>query len=563
MAETKFGFSLAGIATELDTRRLAVPIYQRPYAWGGDGDRDQVTEFWGDLRSTFTTGNAEYFLGTMVLAKEGVPDRVAIIDGQQRLATTAILIAAIRDEFRARGDNERANIVQTTYLAKADLRTAEQIPQLVLNPEDDTYFRRRILYSEVDAPQTKSSHQLIERAYTTLRTVVAATASDAGADWSARLLDWIDYLRDRVRVIVVEVPTEADAFLIFETLNDRGADLTIADLLKNYLFGTSSDRLDIVRNCWIGALTNLDTPMAGSQVFTDFLRHYWSSRYGATRERELYARIKGRVTTAASAVQFAERLQDASRLYAAILNSDHEVWSHLGRTTRRQLDVLSTLNLGQNRPLILAALEHLEPIEVAKLLSSMISWGIRGIIGGVIGGGSAERVYCDAAVRIRDGKITTATQIGTELANIIPADDQFREAFAVARITRGSLARYMLVALERTRLGEREPELVPNEDEAQVNLEHILPRNPSPPDWPGFSEEQRRAYVNRLGNLALLAKGPNDRIGNKPFHAKKPILLQSRLLLTKAAGQESEWTPETIARRQERLADLALKTWPV
>src|SRR5687767_11531551 len=129
MAETKFGFSLAGIATELDTRRLAVPIYQRSYAWGGEADRDQIAEYWSDLRSTFTEGNAEYFLGTMVLSKEGVPGRVAIIDGQQRLATTAILIAAIRDEFRARGDDDRANIIQTTYLAKADLRSAEQIPQ--------------------------------------------------------------------------------------------------------------------------------------------------------------------------------------------------------------------------------------------------------------------------------------------------------------------------------------------------------------------------------------------------------------------------------------------------
>jgi hypothetical protein len=192
MAETKLGFNLVGIATELDTRRLAVPLYQRSYAWGGDGDRDQIMDFWSDLRSTFAAGNVEYFLGTMVLSKEGMPGRVAIIDGQQRLTTAAILIAAIRDEFRARGDDERANIIQTTYLAKSDLRSAEQIPQLVLNPDDDTYFRRRIIHGNTDATQLRNSHKLIEQAYTRLRTVVAETAADAGGDWSTRLLDWVD-----------------------------------------------------------------------------------------------------------------------------------------------------------------------------------------------------------------------------------------------------------------------------------------------------------------------------------------------------------------------------------
>jgi hypothetical protein len=376
------------------------------------------------------------------------------------------------------------------------------------------------------------------------------------------VIDEFDYLRDRVKIIVVEVPTEADAFLIFETLNDRGADLTIADLLKNYMFGTSGDRLETVRNCWVTALANLDVSMAGSHVFTDFLRHYWSSRYGATRERELYVRIKEKVRTPARAVQFGEQLQAASRLYAAILNGEHELWSSHGTATKRQLDVLATLNLEQNRPLILAALEHFTPTEIAKLLKSTISWGIRGVIGGVTGGGSAERVYCEAAVKIRTGLIVAASQLKTELRSIIPADDQFRTAFAAARVTRAPLARYVLIALERTLRGEKEPELVPNEDEAQVNLEHVLPRNPSPLDWPEFSDEQRRAYVHRLGNLALLAKGPNDRIGNRPYSVKRPILSVSNLLLTKGAGQESDWTSETIIRRQERLADLALKTWP-
>jgi Protein of unknown function DUF262 len=348
MAETKFGFGLVGIASTLEARRLAVPIYQRSYAWGDDDqghERDQVREYWLDLRSTFADKDEEYFLGTVVLSKEGVPGRVSIIDGQQRLATTAILIAAIRDEFAARGDDTRARIVESQFLTTEDLRSGEKIPQLVLNAEDDAYFRSRILEGNANALQTQKSHRLIDKAYQTLRDFVAATANDAGAQWSDRLLDWTDFLKDGVRIIVVDVPTEADAFLIFETLNDRGADLTIADLLKNYLFGRAGDRLDLVRNSWVAALANLDIAAAGSQLFTDFLRHYWSSRYGATRERELYARIKERVTSSTNAVDFADQLQQASRLYAAILNSDHDVWSTLGTVGKANVEVLGVLNL--------------------------------------------------------------------------------------------------------------------------------------------------------------------------------------------------------------------------
>lgn len=91
--------------------------------------------------------------------------------------------------------------------------------------------------------------------------------------------------------MVLTVPTDADAYLIFETLNDRGADLTIADLLKNYLFGRAGTKLDAVRDGWMQVLGALDIS-AENALFTTFLRHYWSSKHGAIRERELYKSIK-------------------------------------------------------------------------------------------------------------------------------------------------------------------------------------------------------------------------------------------------------------------------------
>src|SRR5262245_25112520 len=126
-------FSLRGIATELKERLLGVPVYQRSYAWKAD----EIEEYWTDLRSAFSENAPEYFLGTIVLTKSaGASPRDTIIDGQQRLATTSILLAAIRDQFKARGDAKRASIVQQKYLSTSDLATANEVARLTLNSED-------------------------------------------------------------------------------------------------------------------------------------------------------------------------------------------------------------------------------------------------------------------------------------------------------------------------------------------------------------------------------------------------------------------------------------------
>lgn len=55
---------------------------------------------------------------------------------------------------------------------------------------------------------------------------------------------WLDYLETNLKVIVVTAPDDSNAFVIFETLNDRGLELAISDLLKNYLFHKSGEKIE-------------------------------------------------------------------------------------------------------------------------------------------------------------------------------------------------------------------------------------------------------------------------------------------------------------------------------
>lgn len=556
--KSRIDFDLVGIGSLLKDRLLGVPIYQRSYSW----EEDQISDYWSDLRSAFAKSDPEYFLGTVVLTAEGLADRHAVIDGQQRLATTAMLLAAVRAEYNERGD-DRALIVQTNYLADRDLESGEVSPHLTLNSDDDAFFRALVIAGDDAAgvEQTKKSHEFVAKGYAQLRGYVKATADDAGTEWSKKLSDWVTYVKDKVRVIVVDVPTEADAFLIFETLNDRGADLTIADLLKNYLFGKAGGRLNEVRDGWMQAVGALDLT-AEASLFTVFLRHYWSSKYGATRERELYKSIKEHVTNEAGAVSLVQELQKAATFYSAIQSSDHDFWAKRGTATRNNVETLLRLDLEQHRPLLLAAMQHFADAELQTLLRSLVAWSVRGLIVGGIGGGTTEKAYCQAAMKIRDGSAKTTDDVRKELSSIIATDDEFARSFEVARVTRASLARYYLLTLERQAQAVAEPELIANDDEEQVNLEHVLPKSAKHSDWPQFSEEEVKAFVHRIGNMGLLSKGPNGRIGNKPWSVKKPVLAASQLKLTKAAGAEATWSKEVIQKRQAELAKQAVKAWP-
>ncbi len=552
-------FTLRGIGTELKERKLAVPVYQRSYAWSAD----EVAEFWSDLRDALSDETPEYFLGTIVLTRGDSSDRATIVDGQQRLATAAILLAAIRDEYWERGDRKRGDIIQSDFLSTADLETAEEVAKLKLNSEDSNFFEQRIVRGDASVEAKKASHLLIHNAYLYLRKQLGVVADAAGTAWAKKLTHWVTFLREKAIAMILSVPSDADAYLIFETLNDRGADLTIADLLKNYLFGHAGSKLDAVRDGWMQVLGALEIS-AENSLFTTFLRHYWSSHHGAIRERELYKSIKDHIATEKQVIGFIEELQKAAQLYSALLSSNHEYWDDFGGTVRANVESLLRLNLEQNRPLLLAALQHFTTREKKRLLKSLVSWSVRGIIVGGIGGGTAEKAYCRAAIKVRKGEIKSVTEIFGELDSIVPSDAEFRENFALARVPKANLARYFLIALEQTKIGEQEPEFVPNSNEDQVNLEHILPKRASKADWgETFTSDDRKDYLHRLGNLALLQKGPNGSIGNKAFSYKRPVLKKSNFKLTAEIADNAQWTKDAISERQDRMAKLAVKTWPL
>jgi uncharacterized protein with ParB-like and HNH nuclease domain len=153
MADKKkgtIGFEHKGIGTALAQNRFVVPLNQREYSW----EKEHVTDLFTDFSNAISTPDKmTHFLGTIVLttSEDGNPE---VCDGQQRLATTTILVAAIRDYFHQQGDTKRVCSIESDFLSTIDRQTTATVPRLTLNVDDSEFFRSDIL-TRPDANERK------------------------------------------------------------------------------------------------------------------------------------------------------------------------------------------------------------------------------------------------------------------------------------------------------------------------------------------------------------------------------------------------------------------------
>lgn len=483
-----------GIGHVLADSKLEIPDYQRSFSWSDD----EVRELWDDVMKAIHAKVPDYFLGSMVTTAGTERDQV--IDGQQRLATVSILFSAMRDIFKSRSD-ERAEDIERDYLGRKNIRTREWQPKLKLNADDNAIFQLIIegRISEANAQATRDSHKALVSAYGILHSRMEKAIEGLSAtSWQAPLVELHEYLLTSANIIRVSVPSESRAFVIFETLNDRGLNLSTADLLKGHLFGTAGARVEECKYSWAQAMA----PFSGDdRTSTDqFLRHYWSSREGVSRVKALFSQMRDSVGTSEQAVALAAELGQAAPLWASMFERDAAYWEGYSDSAKESLEVLGALKVEQCRPLLLAVMQKFPRAEIEKVLTLLISWSIRWFVVGGSGAGVTERLYAEAAKAVTSENVDTASGISARFVDRVPSDQEFENQFAVMSVRRGWLARYYLHQLEKFRRGEFQPEFVTNSDATEVNLEHVLARNADPSDWPAFTPDEFSDMKLLLGN---------------------------------------------------------------
>jgi hypothetical protein len=531
--------AIVGLGGLLRQYHLRVPQYQRNYAWGND----EVREYLDDITNAQSDKPIDYFFGTVVLAQRS-DNTLEVIDGQQRLATTYMLISAVRNSLSALGATDDADDLDKTFLNSLNLSKGKRSPKLVLNVDDNALFVQTLATPQpaVSTGPRKQSAGIRPEGASNRKLVAAWTAIQAFVSESVKgearaakdLLTLVGFLDKNARVIRLIVPDEISAYTVFETLNDRGVELAVADLLKNYLYSRSGKYFDEVSAAW-NQMTGKLNHLKERDIIVQFVSHFWASSHGLTRRRDLLAQAKKSIDSPDGARTIAIELRSNADTYLAIVDPHAQRWKGTSKDRADCIRVLSqVLRIVQIRPLLLSIADVWRAGEQVKAFRLLVNCAVRVLVAGARGG-TIERLYNDTAARVRKGKIRNTVDLRDAMRSLVPADDRFREEFGAMRVSRDELARYYLVALERA----AETSSI-RDDDPKITLEHVLPEQLSASEWPGISQEQHRSYRYSIGNLCLLAEKANSKLGNAAFAKKKTVYSHSSITLTKEiAGYEN------------------------
>ena len=562
-----------GIGEVIQHRQFfRVPDHQRDFSW----TEEEVEQFLDDVIGALDAATEDYFLGLVVLVEPKSGEVWEILDGQQRLATATMVYAAIREWLYAAGFENDALKLQDDFIGSREYGETEVVPRLTLNVNNRTAFHSFVVNRNNDeflalkrdeAPRFSSERRLIEAAIS-CRNNIAKLASRSGQEpkgQARQLFDLAKYLRDRVKIVVMNVASTANAYVIFESLNDRGLDLSVLDLVKNHLFGRSGHRLDEVQSNWLTMLVNL----TGRQA-DDFLKVFWTTRWGRIQRGKLFNEWRNRYAglTPEGVVSLSLDLAQTAERFSALEVPDHDVWSSYSRACKKAVKTLAMLGSRQAWPVMLAALERYDPDDMERLLEHLITLTVRYQTVGRRRTGLLEIAGARVARGIFRGDLNSPQKVWADYSSIVPNDKEFYEDFDRWTETKAARARYVLAELEKAEYRRShngaEPEAIPPWED--LTLEHILPLNPGS-EWAdevNADPQLQQEYVDRIGNLCLLHGKQNKESSAKSFAFKSErIYAKSKLTLTRQVAQDfNEWTRASVERRQRELADLCILAWP-
>jgi hypothetical protein len=511
-------------------------------------------------------------LGTIVT----IPDEngiLEIVDGQQRLATITILLSAFRQYLEP--IEQRLSESLGSFLAEYDRKQKVDIPKLTLNLLDNEFFSR-MLAAKPPYPELPDaaplSHKRIRKAFICAHEYVRKIVGPAARkDHPDTLNRWVDYLEADAEVILFRVPTGANAYKMFETLNDRGLRTTQADLVKNYIFGKAGTRYPEAQNSWTlltGSLASLQGDDTESEDEKEdqtviFLRAALMCKQGHLTKGQVFEKIQGIATGPQTVVALLKDLEDLARVYEATFYQDHEKWKQAPDILKHALQTINDFGIKPFRPAILAIAARFTVPQASAAFEWIAALGVRLLLTTGTRSGSVEEIFADLARKIYEDKsINSLADIKKLLKDFIPTDSEFRLAFQDATVTSGPYARYYLRALERVAQEERQPWWIPNEDKESMTLEHVLPLRPEG-NWPQFTAEEVKTYAKRIGNLCLLPKSVNSDLRSADQDTKYAVYRDAPYVLTSQIVEASVWNVESICQRQKVLAELALKAWPL
>ncbi len=196
--------SPVGVGEMIASNDLMVPPFQRSYSWGKPQIRNFLTDLTGAIKRKRDGGGETYFLGSIVVVERPGGKPTEVVDGQQRLATISILLAAIRDYHWQIGQDEAAKQYDSRFLRAFHAPSGRYLAKLKLNDVDDRCFVTAILEAPAKRVKTKwtiNAHKRLIAAYQLATEYVANLASLGNPkDTVASLYETVEFIRVNIEI---------------------------------------------------------------------------------------------------------------------------------------------------------------------------------------------------------------------------------------------------------------------------------------------------------------------------------------------------------------------------
>ncbi|WP_327715978.1 DUF262 domain-containing protein [Streptomyces sp. NBC_00490] len=548
-------------------QQFQVPLYQRTYSW----TEKQLRQLWGDIleqAELLERGEkaSTHFLGSVVLApspqNEATFPRWLVVDGQQRLTTLSLALAAIRD-----------------HIADVEPDEAERIDEeYLINKRKNGSDRFRLLPTQADRAQfaayvrgplsEQAAGGAVAAAYGFFRRKLVEAADPAAPQDVLRIEEAIT---SRLTLVAVTAERADNVHRIFESLNNTGLKLSQADLLRNYLFMRLPTRGErIYETYWL--------PLQDSLSNDELEQLMWLQLVldgdDRVRRQDLYAaqqqRFERGEVSEAEIEAYIRELYRRGALFRRLLHPEEET----NEAVRAHLHRLDTWQAQVTYPALMLLLDRrergeLDSTDTARAMSYVESFLVRRMMCRVPTN-NLNRIF-----QAVPGQLPLDVAVADGLHQLLsaenrfwPDDDELREKVRTAPFYKFGRGHQRKMVLQRLEESYEHPEPV-DFATAQLTIEHVMPQSPGD-EWlrmlsedvvDGESAKDLHSRLQHtLGNLTLTAV--NAELSNHPFERKQGLLQGSHLEMNRRIATTERWGADEIRARADELADRALALWP-
>ncbi|WP_425004482.1 DUF262 domain-containing protein [Mycolicibacterium sp. S3B2] len=587
--------------------RYVVPLYQRPYVWS---EQKQWSPLWQDIMTVAdhillegaTSKSPAHFLGAIVIEQEenppGTPQRYLVIDGQQRLTTLQLLLAAAAQTAHHMGCADQGDRLRRLTLNDELFAQGDERFKVWPTNANRAAFAATMAGAQSNTPVPESTTEIGD-AYTFFCQQITSwiTDDDPAASPDSPPTKHFDALRVTLgflmKLVSIRLEDGDNPQVIFETLNGRGTPLIALDLLKNAVFlkaereQANTDHLyeqrwqpELDRDYW-------RADRRSGRLFTkngDLFLQYWlvSELAEPVPATELFEVFRVRILQPAACPPMAELIPTLTH-DAAVLREFQNALE--GTADRRFYDLLELMDTTTLMPVALTLLRSdlVTPERRANAFRVLESFLVRRMICGATTK-NYNRLFATLVADVKndlnhaDEIIEARLAAETAPANRWPRDDEVRTAI-LNRDMYGQRRQDRLVMVlqrieEHLRAADTKAEqglTIPS----NLTLEHLIPQKWEP-HWPLDNTQDdplawRSSHLHKLGNLTLTTGPLNSSLSNSPWHMpvqakdKRRSLVDHSLLklnATVVAQHPESFTENDVDKRSAYFADLINHIWP-